>query len=700
MEMYKAKLRSQMFLIFGLVILLFSIVISLDAVFEINTAFLDKKNSVEAQDAYDNLKIQLKDWALDKNTNKAVDDSTEAIYTLNTNVISALDQALDLASRSGDQQELLKQLRNQFIQLNSNQKIMGLHPLKQIDSIIDSMSKNEKSRFDYHSETIASFVNRLIYWSITSVIIAIILIGLAIYSKRDEDRIKILTIQNLQKMKDAADSASVLKSKFLSTVSHELRTPLNGIIGLSDILVSSQLNAAEQKLAKTIQQSGKTLLRIINDILDFSKIESGKLELVNSSFSIVDVFNQVLLTLSPQAAKKSIHINYEIDPAVPSEITADSERLSQVLFNLVGNSIKFTQIGSIVLRAKVNQKTEANCSIMFSVQDTGIGLSDEQKKDLFKPFTQLKKTGTTGEPGTGLGLSISQSIVEAMNGKIEVSSQLGQGSQFSFELKFNEFSKQPLNHTPTFRASGIENESLTILPIDASHRLVALVAEDNPTNQIVAQSLLERLGIESVVVSNGEEVITALTENHRFDFILMDCQMPLLDGFETTRILRRKGNMIPIIALTANAFEDDEKRCLNAGMDGFVSKPVDFFVLREVIAKALLADSKPLFIDKKTLEKLRQAIGIDNQKKVVHSFLNSMDSFESEIREASESKDILKLNRLGHKLKGSSKTVGATCLSETSESLENSTDVKIAISICDLIIKNIKETSHELKSYS
>ena len=697
MEMLKAKLRSQLLLIFGLVALLFSIVISLDAVFEINTAFLDRKNSVEAQDAYDNLKIQLKDWALDNNTNKTLDDSTEIIYVLNTNVISALDQALDLASRSGDQHELLKQLRNQFIQLSSNQKITGIHPLKQIDTVIDSMSKNERSRFDYHSETIASSVNRLIYWSITSVVIAIVLIGLAIYSKRDEDRIKILTIQNLQMMKDAADSASVLKSKFLSTVSHELRTPLNGIIGLSDILVSSQLNIAEQKLAKTIQQSGKTLLRIINDILDFSKIESGKLELVDSSFSIVDVFNQVLLTLSPQAAKKSIHINYEIDPAVPSEIAADFERLSQVLFNLVGNSIKFTQIGSVVLRAKVSQKTENLCAIVFSVQDTGIGLSDEQKKDLFKPFTQLKKTGTTGEPGTGLGLSISQSIVEAMNGKIEVTSLLGQGSQFSFELKFSEFSKEPLKYIPTFRASGLENESLAVPPIKVSHRLVALVAEDNPTNQIVAQSLLERLGIESVVVSNGEEVLAALSENSHFDFILMDCQMPLLDGFETTRILRQKGNTIPIIALTANAFDDDQKRCLDAGMSSFISKPVDFFLLRDVISKSLQAGS---ILDKKILEKLSQAIGPDNQKKVILSFLNSMENFESEIREASEQKDITKLNRLGHKLKGSSKAVGAKSLSETSETLENSTDLNTAIHLCDLIIKNIKETAIELRSYS
>ena len=697
MEMFKAKLRSQLLLIFGLVALLFSIVISLDAVFEINTAFLDRKNSVEAQDAYDNLKIQLKDWALDNNTNKTLDDSTEIIYVLNTNVISALDQALDLASRSGDQHELLKQLRNQFIQLSSNQKITGIHPLKQIDTVIDSMSKNERSRFDYHSETIASSVNRLIYWSITSVVIAIVLIGLAIYSKRDEDRIKILTIQNLQMMKDAADSASVLKSKFLSTVSHELRTPLNGIIGLSDILVSSQLNIAEQKLAKTIQQSGKTLLRIINDILDFSKIESGKLELVDSSFSIVDVFNQVLLTLSPQAAKKSIHINYEIDPAVPSEIAADFERLSQVLFNLVGNSIKFTQIGSVVLRAKVSQKTENLCAIVFSVQDTGIGLSDEQKKDLFKPFTQLKKTGTTGEPGTGLGLSISQSIVEAMNGKIEVTSLLGQGSQFSFELKFSEFSKEPLKYIPTFRASGLENESLAVPPIKVSHRLVALVAEDNPTNQIVAQSLLERLGIESVVVSNGEEVLAALSENSHFDFILMDCQMPLLDGFETTRILRQKGNTIPIIALTANAFDDDQKRCLDAGMSSFISKPVDFFLLRDVISKSLQAGS---ILDKKILEKLSQAIGPDNQKKVILSFLNSMENFESEIREASEQKDITKLNRLGHKLKGSSKAVGAKSLSETSETLENSTDLNTAIHLCDLIIKNIKETAIELRSYS
>lgn len=698
MDWYNESFRSQTFLIFGLMTLLVSIGISMDAVLEIDAAFVRGRDAVHAQDAYDHLEIQVKDWAL-KNTTQPQPPYFVSIEESNPEITESLDRLIrqtQLINTLGQFDGMTDKLRSSYAHLQNVDGSPNLTNLAKFDSVLESMSAKKHEQLNALGYAVAAVINRLIYWSISSVIIAIILILAAINLKRREDLTKVGTIRALQNLKDEADSASLMKSKFLSTVSHELRTPLNAIIGLSDILASMEMKPSEKTLVRTIQQSGKTLLRIINDILDFSKIESGKIQLIQNRFSLVEVFNQILLSLSPQASKKSINLNYYIDPEVPSEVVSDPERLAQVLYNLIGNAIKFTHVGSVILRTNVVAKSPHLCVLEFSVQDTGIGMTPHEVTNLFHPFTQLKHSGTSGELGSGLGLSISQSIIEAMGSHIEVVSQPHHGTRFFFRMKFTEFSNSTLTSKPTFRALGIENRIGDVLPLALDRKIRVLVAEDNTTNQIVAQAMLDKMGVEAVIVSNGQEALETLSEFRNFDLILMDCQMPVLDGFETTRILRQQGNYTPIIALTANAFEEHQKKCFEVGMDAFVSKPIEFFQLRD----ALLSLIKPqTTLDIQVLEKLRASIGAENQKKVINAFLGTTTNLKKQFEQAAKDLDLSKMNALGHKLKGSAKTIGAIELAQVCEKLEKTTNQSALMALSGRVQSHLLAVESNLNEY-
>lgn len=698
MEWSNESFRSQTFLIFGLMTLLVSIGISMDAVLEIDAAFVRGRNAVHAQDAYHQLEIRVKDWALRNSAgpNRPTLGSIEESDPQIAESIDKLIRQTQLINPRGQFDGLSFELRTTYRHLQNLDGSPNLSYLAKFDSILESMSDKRHEQLSALGSAISGVINRLIYWSISSVIIAILLILMAINLKRREDLTKVGTIRALQKLKDAADSASLMKSKFLSTVSHELRTPLNAIIGLSDILASQEMKASEKTLVRTIQQSGKTLLRIINDILDFSKIESGQIQLIQNRFSLVEVFNQILLSLSPQASKKSINLNYYIDPEVPAEVVSDPERLTQVLYNLIGNAIKFTQIGSVILWTNVVAKSPHLCVLEFSVQDTGIGMTPNEITNLFHPFTQLKHSGTSGELGSGLGLSISQSIIEAMGSHIEVVSQLHHGTRFFFRMKFTEFSNSTLTSKPTFRALGIENRIGDVLPLALDRKIRVLVAEDNPTNQIVAQTMLDKMGVEAVIVSNGQEALETLSEFKNFDLILMDCQMPVLDGFEATRILRQQGNDIQIIALTANAFEEHQKKCFEVGMDAFVSKPIEFFQLREALLNLIKPQS---ILDDQVLEKLKASIGDENQKKVINTFLGTTPIFKKQFEQAVKDQDLSKMNSLGHKLKGSAKTIGAVELAQVCEKVEKTSDRSTLMTLSEKLQCHLLAVESNLNEY-
>ena len=373
----------------------------------------------------------------------------------------------------------------------------------------------------------------------------------------------------------AAEAANRAKATFLAMMSHEIRTPMNGMLGVADLLRARSTDPEDRKLLDVLSASGESLLRIINDILDFSKIEAEKLELRPRPFRLAVLLDEIDGLLSTQARAKDIHFVIDADPALPLAVMGDAQRLSQVLLNLGNNALKFTDRGEVRLVVRNIQRAPVAC-IEFCVHDTGIGIGAESLSRLFTPFGQVADGRPHRGDGTGLGLVISQKLVRLMGGEITVTSELGKGSTFRFAVEL------PVAEMPRLAPS--------TAPTTHVEALSFLVAEDNPVNQLVIESMLRQLGHAVTVVPNGREALTALARDH-FDLVLMDCNMPDLDGLEATRQLRagacgvRDAN-VTVIALTANAMDGDREACLAAGMNDFLSKPVSIQSLREAIERA------------------------------------------------------------------------------------------------------------------
>lgn len=390
---------------------------------------------------------------------------------------------------------------------------------------------------------------------------------------RDITKQKIFERELIEAQRNAQAGAKV-KTEFLANMSHEIRTPLNGIIGVTDLLDSTNLDQEQRRFITTIRNSGTILLKIINEILDFSKIEAGKLDLETIDFNVSSVLENQVSLVGPIAAEKNITITTSVDPSIPVHVTGDSGRISQILLNLLNNAIKFTDKGSIQLKSQLTSKNHDSCVVKFSVTDSGIGMTESQVKRIFSPFNQADNTTARKYGGTGLGLSISKKLAEMMGGEINVESQPDKGSTFWFTVKLG-FSERELKEK-TRTAIKYPNKQLRVL-----------VAEDNQVNQMIIKKMLEKLGHTVLLVGNGMEAVNIFKEAP-FDLILMDHHMPVMDGMEATKIIRKMetvGKRTPILAFTANVVEESQKAFSEAGADDFILKPVTLSVLEESLHK-------------------------------------------------------------------------------------------------------------------
>ena len=464
----------------------------------------------------------------------------------------------------------------------------------------------------------------------------------------------------IKRARDAAEAANRAKSDFIDTVSHEIRTPLNGVLGMTRLLMEEPLAAQPRRYVELVQSSAQSLLVLINDLLDLGKIEAGRMEFERIEFSVVDLARELRELYGPRANEQRLEFAVNLGADVPAAVVGDPGRLRQVLNNLLSNAMKFTPEGRVTLDVETAAAPAGRLMLSFTVSDTGIGIPVEVREKLFQRFAQADSSTTRKYGGTGLGLAIVKQLCEQMGGCVTLQSGRQRGSAFRVELPFSPATAGSAVPPAALLATGVA----PVAP--RSHRI--LVAEDNGTNQIVVNGMLELAGYRNVsLVEDGQQALDAVAQHH-FDLILMDCRMPVMDGFEAASRLRAGGCRLPIIALTANVSQAQQEKCVAAGMDGFLGKPLDAERLAQVLDRWLGRPKGVVFAKSEALERMGGDLELFGR--ALESFIVLAPSTLDRVRASLDRRDNAEVHRHLHSLAGSAAMVSAQLLAAMARELE------------------------------